>query len=232
MMIVMKLLLTNDDGIDAPGLAALAEVAAAFGTLTWIAPHAHLSGCGHRVTTDGPIRIMPRGAGRWAIDGTPADCVRVGLAKLAPVVAWVLSGINDGGNLGADVYHSGTVAAVREAALHGRPGIAFSQYRKRGLEIDWERAQRCMALLLPQLLAEPTPPGVFWNVNLPSLSPGDPEPRVVHCPLEIAPLPLSFRATDEHLHYDGRYHERGRSAGSDVDVCFAGNISVTRLSVA
>ncbi len=227
----MKLLLTNDDGIDAPGLAALAEVAAALGSVTWIAPHTHLSGCGHRVTTDGPIRIMPREAGRWAIDGTPADCVRVGLAKLAPDVAWVLSGMNHGGNLGADVYHSGTVAAVREAALHGKPAIAFSQYRKRGVEIDWERARRWMALVLAQLFAEPTPPGTFWNVNLPSLLPGEPEPRVVRCPLEIAPLPLSFRSGDDLLHYDGDYHERGRSAGSDVDACFAGHIAVTRLAV-
>jgi 5'-nucleotidase len=227
----MKLLLTNDDGIDAPGLAALADVAALLGSLTWIAPHTHLSGCGHRVTTDGPIRMMPREAGRWAIDGTPADCVRVGLAKLAPDVSWVLSGMNHGGNLGADVYHSGTVAAVREAALHGRPGIAFSHYRKRGVEIDWERARRWMGRVLTQLLEEPTPPGTFWNVNLPSLLPGEPEPRVIHCPLELAPLPLSFRVGEDLLHYDGNYHERGRSAGSDVDVCFAGNIAVTRLAV-
>src|SRR2546421_8158247 len=121
----MKLLLTNDDGIDALGLAALAEVAAAHGTLTWVAPHAHLSGCGHRVTTSEPIKLMNKGVQRWAIDGTPADCVRVALAKLAPDVAWVLSGMNHGGNLGADVYISGTVAAVREAALHGRRAIAF-----------------------------------------------------------------------------------------------------------
>src|SRR5271167_3913960 len=162
----MKLLLTNDDGIDAPGLAALAEAAAPLGKLSWIAPHTHLSGCGHRVTTDGPIRIMPREAGRWAIDGTPADCVRVGLARLAPDVAWVLSGLNHGGNLGADVYHSGTVAAVREAALHGRPGIAVSHYRKRGLDIDWQRARLWMKLILTDLLAEPWTPGTFWNVNL------------------------------------------------------------------
>ena len=87
-------------------------------------------------------------SGCWAIDGTPADCVRVGLAKLTPDVAWVLSGMNHGGNLGADVYHSGTVAAVREAALHGRPGIAISQYRKRNVEIDWERARRWMGMVL------------------------------------------------------------------------------------
>lgn len=227
----MKFLLTNDDGIDAPGLAALAEAAARLGSLYWIAPHAHLSGCGHRVTTDEPIKVMRRQTGRWAINGTPADCVRVGLAKLTPDVAWVLSGMNHGGNLGADVYHSGTVAAVREAALHGRPGIAISHYRKRGAEIDWPRAGRWVALVLEQLLAEPTPPGTFWNVNLPSLLPADPEPRIVRCPLEVAPLPLSFRAGEDHLHYDGNYHERRRGPGSDVDICFAGHIAVTRLSI-
>jgi 5'-nucleotidase len=227
----MQLLLTNDDGIDAPGLAALAEVAAAHGTLTWIAPYTHQSGCGHRVTTDGPIRLMRKDERRWAIDGTPADCVRVALAKLAPDVAWVLSGLNHGGNLGADVYHSGTVAAVREAALHGKPGIAFSHYRKRGLEIDWPRAHRWMALVLADLLARPWTPGTFWNVNLPSLTPDEAEPRVVHCPLEPGPLPLSFREQDENLHYDGNYHARPRIAGSDVDVCFAGHIAVTRLAV-
>lgn len=225
----MKLLVTNDDGIDAPGLAALAEVAADHGQVTWIAPHTHLSGCGHRVTTDGPIRLMPRDTGRWAIDGTPADCVRVGLAKLVPDVTWVLSGMNHGGNLGADVYISGTVAAVREAALHGKPGIAFSHYRKRNLDIDWERARRWMRQVLPALLAEPWTPGMFWNVNLPSLAPHEPEPRIMHCALEAGPLPLSFRDHAEGLHYDGDYHGRSRIAGSDVDVCFAGHIAVTRL---
>ena len=227
----MKILLTNDDGIDAPGLAALAEVAAAHGQLTWIAPHAHLSGCGHRVTTDGPIRLIRKDEMRWAIDGTPADCVRVGLAKIAPDVAWVLSGLNHGGNLGADVYTSGTVAAVREAVLHGKPGIAFSHYRKRGQEIDWERARRWMAGVLADLLAEPCTPGTFWNVNLPSLTPEEPEPRVISCPLEAGPLPLSFRHDGDLLHYDGNYHQRPRSIGSDVAVCFAGHIAVTRLAV-
>ena len=227
----MKLLITNDDGIDAPGLAALADVAAAHGQLTWVAPHMHLSGCGHRVTTDGPIRLIKKDDQRWAIDGTPADCVRVALAKLAPDVAWVLSGLNHGGNLGADVYHSGTVAAVREAALHGRPGIALSHYRKRGQEIDWERARRWMAHVLADLLAEPWTPGTFWNVNLPSLAAQEPEPRVVRCALEAGPLPLSFRHDGEYVHYDGNYHQRSRIVGSDVDVCFAGHIAVTRLTV-
>src|ERR1043165_5870950 len=189
----MKILLTNDDGIDAPGLAALAEVAVAHGHLVWVAPHTHLSGCGHRVTTDQPIRLMKKDTTRWAIDGTPADCVRVALARLAPDIEWVLSGMNHGGNLGVDVYHSGTIAAVREAALHGRPSIAFSHYRKRGMEIDWDRARRWMGQVLVELHAQPWTPGVFWNVNLPHLALHEPEPRIVHCPLEVGPLPLTFR---------------------------------------
>ena len=227
----MKLLVTNDDGIDAPGLAALAHVAALHGDVIWVAPHTHLSGCGHRVTTNGPIRLMRKDEARWAIDGTPADCVRVALAKLVPDVAWVLSGMNHGGNLGADVYISGTVAAVREAALHGRPAIAFSHYCKRDMEIDWSRARRWMGLVLADLLKEPWTPGVFWNVNLPHLTPNEPEPRVVYCPLDVGPLPLSFRVVEDALHYDGVYHQRSRIAGSDVAVCFTGDIAVTRLTI-
>ncbi len=226
----MKLLLTNDDGIDAAGLAALAMAAQTLGHLTWIAPHTHLSGCGHRVTTDGPIRLFQRDANRWAIDGTPADCVRVALAKVVPEFDWVLSGVNHGGNLGADVYHSGTVAAVREAALHGKRGIAVSHYRKRGVEYDWDRAQRWIMPVLAKLLAEPLPPGQFWNVNVPCLLLGEPEPKMVVCPLEVGPLPLNFRDDGDQIHYVSNYHERPRVAGSDVDVCFAGNIAVTRLS--
>src|SRR5437588_8229336 len=111
----MKFLLTNDDGIAAAGLCALDRAARDLGETVWAAPHIHLSGCSHRVTTDQPLRVTRVDAGaqtsaRWAIEGTPADCVRVGLAHLAPEADWVLSGLNHGGNLGADVHISGTVA--------------------------------------------------------------------------------------------------------------------------
>jgi 5'-nucleotidase len=227
----MKFLLTNDDGIDAEGLAALADAAAPLGTAFWVAPDSHYSGCGHRVTTDRPIRLSRRAADRWAIDGTPADCVRVALAHLAPDVDWVLSGLNHGGNLGADVFHSGTVAAVREAALHGRPGIALSQYRRRGLGVDWLRAAGWVRQVLELLLARPITGGTFWNVNLPHPAMGDAEPRIVFCPLEAGPLPLTFRADGDALHYAGNYHERVRQSGSDVDVCYSGNIAVTQVPV-
>ena len=227
----MKLLLTNDDGIDALGLAALAEAAASLGELFCVAPDSHYSGCGHRVTTDRPIRVCQKSVDRWAIDGTPADCARVALAHLTPDIEWVLAGINHGGNLGADVWHSGTVAAVREAALHGKPGVALSHYRRPGGEVDWSRAARWARQVLAALLGRPCPGGTFWNVNLPYLTSGEAEPEVVFCPLEAGPLPLAFRADGDCLHYAGNYHERRRATGSDVDVCFSGHIAVTAMAI-
>jgi 5'-nucleotidase len=227
----MKLLLTNDDGIDSPGLAALQQAAVLLGDAIVVAPLEAHSGCSHRVTTGKPIRVDRRKADRFAVDGTPADCVRVALHGLAGDVAWVLAGINEGGNLGADVHHSGTVAAVREAVLHGRPGIALSHYHKSGRDIDWARAVCLIQPLLANLLARPWKPGTFWNINLPHLGPDQPDPEVVFCPLDPGPLPLSFRAEGDSWHYDGNYHERPRASGSDVDVCFAGNIAVTRIAI-
>ncbi len=228
---MLTFLLTNDDGIEAEGLDALYQVAAALGRAVIVAPTDAHSGCSHRVTTDQPIRIEQREVNRFALAGTPADCVRVGLHQLAPDARWVLSGINAGGNLGADVHHSGTVAAVREAVLHGWPGVALSHYHKRGVPIDWGRAARLAIPILRDLVARPWEPGTFWNINLPHLAPGDPDPEVVFCPLDPTPLPLSFRRDGEYLHYDGDYHGRRRAPGADVDVCFSGKIAVTRVAL-
>ena len=225
----MNLLLTNDDGIDAPGLAALHAAARQLGRVRVVAPAAGHSGCGHRVTTDAPFRVRSVEPDRFAVEGTPADCVRVALHDLAPETAWVLAGVNAGGNLGTDVYHSGTVAAVREGALHGRPGVAVSQYRRRAQEFDWDRASALVLGVLRELLLRPHSPGTFWNVNLPHLAPGAPDPEIVFCPLDPAPLPLRFRREADLFHYAGDYHGRARQPGSDVDVCFGGRIAVTLL---
>ena len=227
----MKLLLTNDDGIDAPGLEALRRAVAGLGEVIVVAPTAAHSGCSHRVTTDSPLRLHRRGPGRYAVEGTPADCVRLGVGVLAPDTSWVLAGINAGGNLGADVYHSGTVAAAREGVLHGFPAVALSQYRKRGMEFDWERAARWARAVLREILAGPREPGTMWNVNLPHLAAHEPEPDIVACPLDPGPLPLSFRAEGDLLHYSGNYHQRSRRPGCDVDVCFGGKIAVTRMTL-
>jgi 5'-nucleotidase len=225
----MKLLLTNDDGIEAPGLAALAEAARRLGEPVVVAPVAGHSGCGHRVTTDEELTIVEHDPGRFAIEGTPADSVRVALHTLVPDADWVLAGINAGGNLGVDVWHSGTVAAVREAVLHGKRGIALSQYRRRDREFDWPRATAWTVPVLRELLARPLEPGTFWNVNLPNLDPGAAMPAVVFCPLNPHPLPLSYRREGDRLRYDGNYHDRRRDAGSDVAVCFGGQIAATLI---
>ena len=226
----MKLLLTNDDGIDAPGLQALLSAARNFGEPVVVAPAGPQSGVSHAVTSDAPVRIEPRGSQAFAIHGTPADCTRVGLLKLVPDARWVLSGINHGGNLGADVYYSGTVAAVREAVLHGWSGVAVSHYHRRGGEFDWPRAARWVAEILADLLARPTEPGLFYNVNLPHLDPAAPDPEVVFCPLDPHPLPLSYRHEEETgLYYNGDYHTRQRAPGADVEICFSGRIAVTAL---
>ena len=227
----MKFLLTNDDGVDAPGLEALRRAVAELGEAVVVAPVEAHSGCSHRVTTHQPLRLAALTPLRFTVEGTPADCVRVGLHTIAPGADWVLAGINAGGNLGADVYHSGTVAAVREAVLHGRPGIAVSHYHKRGRPIDWPRASRWTTPLLRRLMEQPFELGVFWNINLPHLEPEAPDPEVVFCPLDPQPLPLSFRREGDLLHYDGDYHGRGRASGADVDVCFRGAIAVTRIAL-
>jgi 5'-nucleotidase len=227
----MRFLLSNDDGIDAPGLAALEQAARQLGELIVVAPTDALSGCSHRVTTDKPFRVLHRENEHYAVDGTPADCVRVALHRFAEKPAWVLSGINAGGNLGADVHHSGTVAAVREAVLHGIPGIAVSHYVRRGIALDWARATALVVPILRDLLARPWTQGSFWNVNLPHLEPGQADPEPVFCPLDPTPLPLSFREDGDWLHYNGDYHRRKRVAGADVDVCFAGKVAVTLISL-
>lgn len=225
----MKLLVTNDDGIDAPGLDALFEIAAAIGDAVVVAPADPHSMCSHRVTTTTPLTVEPRGDRRYAVTGTPADCVRVALAHMGNDVDFVLSGINAGGNLGADVYLSGTVAAVREAALFGKPGAAVSHFRRRGVEYDWPRAAAWLAPILRLLTTRNVRPGAFWNVNVPHLDPGAPDPEVVYCRLDPHPLPVRFRVDELGLHYDGNYFERRREPGCDVDVCFHGKIAVTEL---
>jgi 5'-nucleotidase len=231
----MIALLTNDDGIDAEGLSALRGVAERFFDEIWtVAPKTEMSQIGHRVTTETPIRYETRGERAFAVEGTPADCVRVALAHLMPSKPqWVLSGINHGGNLGRhDFAISGTVAAVREAAFAGVSGIALSHFLRRGLPLDWKAAELRAAKVVEGLLAETPEEGHFWNVNLPHPAPGDHDPRIVRCGQERHSLHVRYvEAVPGELSYSGNYHERPRVDGSDVDVCFRGDIAVSIASL-
>lgn len=231
----MKFLLTNDDGIDAPGLAALELAVRELGDAVTVAPDQHLSGCSHQVNAGRPLNLLQVDPGRFSLDGTPADCARIGLKHLAPITEWVLSGINDGGNLGVDVFMSGTVAAVREAAWHGVRGIAFSQYRKNRKTFDWPALVPLVQRVLAELLESPLERGAFWNVNLPDLQADGIHPipadaiEIVHCPLNPHPLPTVFDVRENSYHYTGIYADRHRDHGTDVDVCFSGKVAVTKI---
>lgn len=239
----MHFLVTNDDGIDAEGLAALVRAAARFGTVTVVAPATHQSGCSHQTTTDREIVVEERGrcertVQRFAIGGTPADCVRLGLLHLVPQAAWVLSGVNHGGNLGADIYLSGTVAAVREGLLLGSPGIAFSQYRKSKTNCDWLAASAMVERVLGELLSRPIGPREFWNVNFPDVGArfeacgaDTRSPEMVECPADPHPLPMVFEKTERGYAYRGDYHGRPRMPQSDIAACFSGAIAVSKLAL-
>lgn len=225
----MTIVLTNDDGIDAPGIWALRQALEPQTPSLVVAPRQPHSGCSHQMNRGGAIAIEPRSADTYAIDGTPADCARVGLSHLAPQARWLLSGINAGGNLGADIYVSGTVAAAREATLLRVPGIAISHYIQRGRAIDWAVATRLSAKVLAKLLPHPPEPGQFWNVNLPHLTADSPEPDIVICPACTQPLPTDFVVENQQFRYVGDYGQRPRDPDGDVAVCFGGNIALTQL---
>ncbi|MFN4955038.1 MAG: 5'/3'-nucleotidase SurE, partial [Aphanizomenon sp.] len=187
----MTIIITNDDGIDAPGIAALFKAVNSKSVII-AAPQSHQSGCGHQVTTHQPIHLQRRSDFEYAVGGTPADCIRVALSHIVQDIKYVISGINAGGNLGVDAYISGTVAAVREAAIHGIPGIAVSQYRQRNRDYDWDAAVRWTSVLLKDLMKLPLEPGCFWNVNLPHLLPQQSDPEVVFCQPCTKPLPVNY----------------------------------------
>lgn len=237
----MHFLLTNDDGIDADGLRALADAVRMIegSTVTIMAPMHEHSMCGHRVTTRDPLRVEDRGDGRHAVSGTPADCVRLALHGMGIRPDFVLAGINHGGNMGQDLAISGTVAAVREAAYHGIPAAAFSHYIIRGVPLDWRRAAGWVREVLAGLLRKPPAAGEFWNVNLPHPPPGEiAMPEVRLSPPARSPLPVAFEMEGEHgsphrrFRYSASYASRPADAGSDVEACFSGRISVSKLSIA
>ena len=223
------MILTNDDGYNAAGLHALQTATNYQGII--IAPEEELSGCGHQVTTKQGLKLQKHDQQLYSVDGTPVDCVRLALNQLYPDAEWVISGINAGGNMGADVYISGTVAAAREAVLLGKKAIAISHWRKRPLEIDWTIAANWTSKVLDTLFSLALPQGCFWNVNLPHLESETQEPEIVFCEGGTQPLPVDYYFDGDRYYYRGEYSKRQQGKGSDVEVCFSGNIAVSQLKL-
>jgi len=163
----MRILVTNDDGIYSPGIAALAKFASDFGEVRVVAPDVEMSSAGHAITASRPLsyKLTPiSGLDAYRVNGTPADCVALGMHGWEGVQV-VLSGINLGSNLGNSVWHSGTLAAAKQAALLGIRGIAFST-PVTDTEPDFKLLESSVAEALALLL--PASEFMLLNVNLPA----------------------------------------------------------------
>jgi 5'/3'-nucleotidase len=169
------IMLANDDGIHAAGIRALGRRLADLGDLIVVAPDRERSANSHAFTLDRPLRCEELEPGWFMVDGTPADCVYLGLIKICPRKPDLLvSGINHGFNLGSDIFYSGTVACAVEAALREVPAIAMSLQWKRGVtwsEEAFAPAAQFAHALGRAVLAEGLPPGTLLNVNVPSDQP-------------------------------------------------------------
>jgi 5'-nucleotidase len=174
----MRILLTNDDGIHAPGLEVLERIARTLSDDIWIvAPGEENSGAGHSLTLSQPVRLRKFEERRFAVSGTPTDAVMMALRKVMPGPPdLLLSGVNRGANLGDDVTYSGTVAAAIEGALAGVRSIALSQvYAREGMgdTVPFAAAEAWGQRVLEPLLGAPFPPRTMVNVNFPPLPAGD-----------------------------------------------------------
>jgi 5'-nucleotidase len=174
----VRILLTNDDGVYAPGLGALRRELLALGDVTVVAPAGEQSAVGHSITLLTPLIVQevldehqrPMG---WAVEGRPADCVKLALMELLPEPPdLVVSGLNAGANAGINVLYSGTVAAAIEGAFFQRPSIAVSLEYSKPKPLDFPRAAELARKVIEQILRLPIAPNAMFNVNIPSLEKG------------------------------------------------------------
>ena len=218
----MNILCTNDDGYGAIGLEHLIKACSKWGNVWVVAPDQQKSECSHQLNTQINLCPVVKDDRHWALNGSPADCTRLAVSALIPEkIDLVCSGINSGGNLGVDAFYSGTVAAAREAHLLGYPAISFSMVLERGVEPNWNMAENGVNLTIERWIEEGKS-NKLVNVNFPA-QPHDGQLKILDCPLETSPLDVQFTKTTEHgYRYCGRYHDRKRGSGSDVDRCFSG----------
>lgn len=196
----MKVLISNDDGVFAPGIAALVRAFAAAGhEVTVCAPDGQRSAASQSLTIARPLvvrEVQVEGAKQaYAIGGTPADCVKLGLACLCPEAEAVISGVNHGYNAGSDVLYSGTVGAAMEGALSGLPALAISLGSAR--EDTYDKAAATAVTAFGAMLAHPLPPCSVLNINYPTC---DEAKGLVAAPME-------------QLHYDETYTKGVNAAG-------------------
>lgn len=234
---MVQILLVNDDGIHSPGLHALAAELRRWGDLTVVAPAVEQSGVGHSITYLHPLVVhKDHRQGEffgWKVEGSPADCTKLGILELAPQRPdVVISGINTGSNVGINVIYSGTVAGAVEGAFFGIPSIAVSQWTDP--PADYERTARLAAKLCRQLLDRSTPSNLLWNINFPANKPGFP----VGAKLSSMGVRRHSEVVEKRIDPRGRtYYWSGLNpikshhadAGSDIHDILQGYVTITPL---
>ena len=231
----MRILIANDDGYLAPGLAALVKACEGLGELDVVAPEQNASGTSNSLTLGRPLTVHTAANGFLYINGTPSDCVHLALTGVLPHRPdLVVSGINNGANMGDDTLYSGTVAAAMEGFLFGIPAIAFSQVAKGWGELD--AAARVARSVIEQMLREPPKSGPWLlNVNIPNRADADRLPRVVtrlgrrHA---SEPLIRQTSPRGETMYWIGPAGDaREAGPGTDFHATANGQVSVTPLQV-
>lgn len=235
----MRILLTNDDGIHAEGLAVLERIARTLSDDVWIvAPETDQSGLAHSLTLSEPLRLRKVADKHFALRGTPTDCVIMGIREVLPEKPdLVLSGVNDGANMADDVTYSGTIAGAIEGTMQGVRSIALSQAVRRdnGRYVPWEVAETHAPDLLRKLIEADLPDGTFLNVNFPNCEPDNVQGVEV----------TSQGKLDFGLTIDGREDGRGKPYywlrfgernghfrdGTDIQALKQDKISVTPLKL-
>lgn len=238
----MHILVTNDDGVTAPGLLALVKEMQSLGKVDIIAPDHNWSASGHIKTMHRPLRVWETtlldGIPAWASDGAPSDCVALGLLGFIPEkIDLVVSGINPNANIGHDVTYSGTVTAAMEAAIGGVPGIAFSLHAPEEFQgsIDYAPAARIAQRIIERLINQGLSSSLLLNVNIPYL----PDDQI-----------KGFKVTRQGLRIyrdrlDRRFDPRGRpyywiggdsptaipNEGTDFGAIESGYVSITPLNL-
>lgn len=236
----MRILLTNDDGIHAAGLKVLEEIAGALSDDVWVvAPETDQSGLAHSLTLSEPLRLRKEGERRYALRGTPTDCVIMGVREIMdPAPDLVLSGVNAGQNIAEDVSYSGTVAGAIEGTLLGIRSIALSQafdsYQARG--ISWDVARQFAPDLVRRLIDLDLPRDTFLNVNFPSCPVEDVAgPKVVSQARRNHGLAMEKRSDGRGFPYYWLRFAREEHAepapGTDLEALGENHISVTPLKL-
>lgn len=231
-----RILISNDDGIDSPGIKLLERIARDLSDDVWIvAPELEQSGASHSLTTRRPLRLLKRGERRFAVDGTPTDCVLLAIKRVLrdEPPDLVLSGINGGSNVGEDLTYSGTVAAAMEATLLGIPAIALSQDYRDGCPIPWETGETLGPEIVRRLLRLSWPDSTLYNINFPRVPPGEARGIAVTSQGKRAIADNLTEGVDPRgrpYYWIGPAREAGGAEpGTDVAALAEGKVSITPI---